>query len=189
MRLPLIDGRTGERQSLDEILDWHRGVVESLVLHRASIQQAIRAGASVTARFVGLTEDEVQDHFDGQRREFDRLTVLNPVTSTEATIRIDYFRRVGGKLKDPLAQAYRNWHKNLSAMKQLRPDFDEGGILDILKRCKVMDNNIVGQYRECMPPRHWVGHGRYWTKPVEVDRFDPDDVHARATALLNAMPV
>jgi hypothetical protein len=51
-----------------------------------------------------------------------------------------------------------------------------------------MDNNIVGQYRECLRARHWVGHGRYWARPVEVDRLDPDDVYDRADALLRAMP-
>ena len=51
-----------------------------------------------------------------------------------------------------------------------------------------MDNHIVTRYRECLDARHWVGHGRYWDKPVEVDRLDPDAVYDRANALLKAMP-
>lgn len=189
MPLPSIDDRTGERQTLDEIRDWHRGMVESILNHRASVQQAIRSASPVAPRFVSMTEDDVEDYFDAQRLELDRLTVLNFVASAEATIRVDYFRRVGEKLKDPLARAYQAWHRTLSATKQLRPDFDEDGILDVLKETKVMNNNIIGQYRECLRPRHWMGHGRYWAKPVEVDRFDPDEVYARATALLQAIPV
>jgi hypothetical protein len=188
MPLPSHDDRSGERQSLDLIIDWHRGIVKSLVLHRITIQHAIRTGGSVGARFVSMTDDEALEYFDAQRRELNLLTVLNLVASTEASIRIDYFRRVRGRFKDTLALAYRAWHKELSASKQLRPDFDEGGILEVLKGCNVMDNNIVGQYRECLRPRHWVGHGRYWARPVEADRFDPDDVYARASALLEAMP-
>jgi hypothetical protein len=95
---------------------------------------------------------------------------------------------VDGKLKDKLSVAYREWHKKLSATKQRRPDFDEGGILDELKNAGVMDNHIIGQYRECLRARHWLGHGRYWAKPAEVDRFDPDEVYERADKLLRALP-
>jgi hypothetical protein len=187
MVVPSIN-ETAEVQTLDEIRDWHRDIVDALLGQRASVQHAIRAGLTVAPRFFGMTEADVDGWYDGRRRELDRLTVLNLAASVEATVKVDYFRRVGGKLKDPLARAYRNWHRALSAKKQLRPDFDEGGILKVLKKAQVMDNNVVGQYRECLRARHWVAHGRYWTKPVEVERFDPDDVYDRASALLQAMP-
>ena len=188
MLIRAIDRETGEPQTVDEIRDWHRGVAEALVDQRGSVQQAIRTGSAVRARFVGMTESDVDDHHDAQRRELDRLTVLNLVASAEAAITVDYFRRVGEKLKDALARAYRKWHKTLSSKKQLRPDFDEDGILHVLKKTHVMDNNIIGQYRECLRVRHWMGHGRYWAKPVEVDRFDPDDVYDRVYTLLRAIP-
>ena len=92
------------------------------------------------------------------------------------------------KRKDVLSKAYRKWHKTLSAKKQLRPDFDVGGILEVLKETKMMDNNIIGRFRECLRARHWVGHGRYWSKPAEVDALDPDEVYDRADAVLQAMP-
>jgi hypothetical protein len=177
-----------EPQTLDEILDWHRGIVEALNDQRASVQTAIRTGLPVSPRFVGMTEAEVDYHYDFQQRELDRLTVLNLVASAEASIKIDYFRRVDERLKDPLSVAYRKWHKTLSAAKKRRPNFDEDGILDVLKDAKVMDNHIVGNYRECLQARHWLGHGRHWGKPVVVDKFDPDEVYDRANALLQSLP-
>jgi hypothetical protein len=188
MPVPLNDP-TAEPQTLDEVREWHRGVVDALIDQRASVHQAIRGGLPVAARFVGMTEGDVDAYYDAQRRELDRLTVLNLVASAEGTIKVDYFRRVGGRLMDPLALAYRDWHKKLSGRKQLRPDFDDGGILDVLRETGVLvNNNILGRFRECLRPRHWVGHGRYWGKPVEVDRLDPDEVYDRANALLCAMP-
>ena len=74
-----------------------------------------------------MTEGDVDAHYDAQRRELDRLTILNLVASAEGTVKVDYFRRVDEKLKDALSLAYRQWHKTLSAKKQLRPDFDDGG--------------------------------------------------------------
>ena len=188
MPLPRIPSETAEPQTLDEIRDWQRSIVDALLTQTASVRQAIRVGSAVAPRFIGMTEDEVDDYYDGHRRELDRLTMLNLVASAEATIKVDYFSRVGDKLKDLLSIAYRAWHKTLSANKQLRPDFEDGGILDVLKSTGVMDNNIIGQYRVCLRARHWLGHGRYWAKPVEVDQLDPDDVYLRLNALLAALP-
>jgi hypothetical protein len=188
MPVPSFDHETAEPQTLDEIRDWHSGIVDALVDQRASTQRAIRSGSAVAFRFVGMTEDDLDAHYDVQRRELDRLTVLNLVASAEATIKVDYFRRIGERLKDPLAIAYRKWHKTLSAKKQVRPDFDDRGVLDVLKDTGVMNNNIIGRFRQCLRARHWLGHGRYWAKPAEVDWLSPDDVYDRASALLRALP-
>ncbi len=112
--------------------------------------------------------------------------MLNLVASTEATIKVDFFRRVGNKRKDPLSKSFLGWFKTLTGRKQLRPDFDE--ILSNLKQAGVMNNRVIGQFRECLRVRHWVGHGRYWAKPAAVDRLDPEDVYARADALIKALP-
>ena len=188
MPLPPIDYKTAEPQTLDEIREWHRGIVDALVDQRASVHQAMRTGSPVAHRFVGMTEGDLDAYYDAQRRELDRLTGLNLVASAEASIRADYARRVRDKGSNPLSQAYQAWHKTLSFQKQLRPDFDEGGILDVLKDAQVVNNHLVGRFRECLRSRHWFGHGRSWNKPVAVDLLDPDDVYDRADALLRAMP-
>ena len=163
-------------------------IVDALVEQRTSIQHAIRHGSAVAPRFVGMTEGEVDAHYDADRRELDRLTVLNLVASAEGTLKVDYFRRVAERRKDTLSSRLSEMAQDALPKKQLRPDFDEGGILEVLKETKVMDNNIIGRYRECLRARHWVGHGRYWSKPVEVDQLDPDEVYDRADAMIRAMP-
>ncbi len=188
MPLPPVLPDIGERQTLAEILDWYRGIVEALVEQRAAVLHAIQSGTAVAARFFGLDQAGLDAYFDAQRRELERLTMLNLVASAEASIKDDYFHRVRRRLKDGLSRAYRDWHKTLSKARKRRPDFDEGGILDVLKETGVMDNHVVGRYRECLRPRHWVGHGRNWATPVEIDRLDPDDVFDRCNALLNAIP-
>ncbi|HEX4147255.1 MAG TPA: hypothetical protein VHY91_27405 [Pirellulales bacterium] len=188
MPVPSIDHETAEPQTLDEIREWHRDVADALMVQRAAIQRAIAVASNVATRFIGMTEKDVDAWYDARRRELDRLTVLNLVASAEARIKVDYFRRVGQRLKDPLARAYREWHKTLTGKKQLRPDFDQGGILTVLKDSNLIDNNIVGRFRECLRPRHWFAHGRISIKPLEVDRLDPGEVYDRANALLLAMP-
>ncbi len=188
MPLPPLDPEIGERQTLDEIRNWYRGMVEALVDQRAAVMRAIQNGTPVAARFLGLTQAGIDAYFDAQRQELDRLATLNLVASAEASIKDDYFHRVGKQLKDSLSRAYQQWYRDLSAPKKRRPDFDEGGILDVLKDAQVMNNHIVGNYRECLRPRHWVGHGRNWETPVEIDRLDPDDVYDRCDGLLRAIP-
>jgi hypothetical protein len=181
---------SSEPQSLDEISEWNRGVADALRDHYTAVRAALRRGAvaKVPARYVGMTEAELDSLHDAQREELDRLTILALVASVEASIRADYAARISGNGNDPLSKGYRAWHGTLSFRKQVRPDFDEGGILDQLRAAAVVPNHLIGNYRECLRARHWVGHGRYWDKPEAVDRFDPADVHARGTALLAALP-
>jgi len=189
MPLPLSP-TTAEQQTLDEIRDWHDSLVEALLDRRAAVQHAILTGATVAPRFVGMTEADVESHYDADREELDRLTILNLVASAEASIMDDYIRRIRGRLKDPLARAYQVSHKGLSSRDQLRPPFDgrPRSVLWTLDETKLVNNHVIREYRECRPARHWFGHGRNWDKPTAVDRFDPEDVFVRAIALLTAMP-
>lgn len=177
-----------ERQTLDWILAWHSSMAGALIDHLASVHRAIQAGAPVAARLTGMTPADVDQHYDDQRRELDRLAILNLVASAEASVTEDYFRRIELKLKDRLSRDYRAWYKKLSNKKKGQPPFDEAGILGKLKKSMVMDNNLIGQFRECLRVRHWVGHGRRWRKPLEVENLYPDDVYDRAQALVNSLP-
>ena len=146
-----IVSANAERQTLDEIRYWHRGVVAAFSINRLPCRMPFVCRTSVPDRFLGMTESDVDAHYDTQRRELDRLTVLSLV-ATEATIRVDYFRHVNGKLKGELAVAYRKWHKTLTDKKSVSRHFDDNGILHVLKKTDVMNNNIIGRYRECLRP-------------------------------------
>jgi len=107
------DDESAEPQTLDQIISWHHDLVDALVARRAVVLVAIRTGGVVPEQYLGLTEDEVEDRHTGQRRELDRLTVLNLVACAEAGVRLDYLQRVKGRLKDTLSKAYRKWAKQL----------------------------------------------------------------------------
>lgn len=63
-----------EPQTLDEILDWHQGIVDALVAQRAAVLRAAREGASVPSRFVGLTGGELDAYYDSRRQEVETGT-------------------------------------------------------------------------------------------------------------------
>jgi hypothetical protein len=187
MPIPRLDDPTSEPQTLAEILDWRASVAQALLDQRASLVASIRRGEPIASPFFGMTESELNSRYHMLRREIDRLATLSLVASAEATIRLDFYRRIKDRSRDPLSLAYRDWFATLSPRKQLRPDFDEGGILDIVKATRVVDNHLVGRFRECPRARNWIGHGRFWAKPAEIDRLDPIDVHVRADTLINAL--
>jgi len=188
MPAPRINLDSAEPQTLDDVLDWYRAQLEAIQSHRNVLIQSIQSGNVVSPRYMGFTESDIDRRLDAQRRELDRLTLHNLVASAEATIKLDFFRRLKDRPTNPLAQAYQAWHRKLTAKKQLRPDFDEGGILDVLREANVMDRHVIGQFRAGLRVRHWLGHGRYWTKPPEVDTWDPQAVYQRARALILALP-
>jgi hypothetical protein len=149
------------------------------------LRSAIRTKASVPPRFFEMPETELEAYYDAHIQELDQLTILNLVACTEAAITVDYFKRVKQRGRDSLAVEYIAMHQSLTGARQLRPDFDS--ILERLKDAHVMDNHIVGRYKECRRARHWIGHGRFWSQPPEM-KLDLDEVYLRADALLQALP-
>ncbi len=87
MPAPFVLDVTAEPQTLNEIRSWHQDVVDALREQRTSVQGAIRAGSLVSTKFVVMTEAEVDAHYDGQRRELDRLAMLNLVAMQRRRLR------------------------------------------------------------------------------------------------------
>ena len=183
MLYPPIDPPTAARQTLDEVRQWRCDLADILATQQASIAD----GGLTPPPLAGLTEVEIDARLDVLRIDLDRATTINLIASAEATIRVDYARRVrkGG---DALSRAYQAWHRNLPQKKQLRPDFDEAGILAVMKGSAAVNKHVIGRFRECLRSRHWLGHGRYWAKPIEVDKLDSEQVYGRALAIVTALP-
>ena len=99
--------------------------------------------------------------FDAQRLQVGPSYHVNLVAS-RGDNRRHYFRRVEGKLKAPWLALSRSV-ETLSPQEQRRPNFDADGILNVLRKAHVMDNHIIGQYRECL--RRDTGSGMGDTGP------------------------
>lgn len=81
MPLPTVDQDTGEPQTLNEIRDWYRGVADALIHQRATLHATIRAASFDATLFTYMTEREIDESYDQQQRELERLTILNLVAS------------------------------------------------------------------------------------------------------------
>jgi len=176
-------------QSIDEALKWHAAISESVIQHRANVLSALRGGGSLpsTGSLIGLTESEIEAHFEAERAEVDGMCIVNIAAAAEAALRRDYRERVRRNAADPLSQAYCSYHKTLLGQKVWRPDFDQGGILDVLKDSNAVANHLVTAFRHVLRIRHWYAHGRHWllrTNAIE----ELVAVYETCRALLDALP-
>ena len=176
-----------EPQSVDEALDWHLAISDSVIAHRAAALLALANGVFMgPARFVGLTAAEIDEFFRQEQSEVDGMCVVNIVAAAEAAIRADYRERVRRNRSDALAQAYVAHQSSLSGAKVHRPDFDKGGILDALKLAHVVPDHLVTAFRRVLRLRHWYAHGRHWLLKTSI-KDDPAEVYAVSTNLLVAL--
>lgn len=131
-------------------------------------------------RLLGLTPEESASIFDAQKHHLDLLCMLDLLTTTEAILRVDFWKRVEQKKKDPLSRRYRELSRR---KRSLRLDDD---ILEALKDAGVRPQSISG-FRGALRLRHWLAHGRYWHPKLGRD-YAPNDVFDIARALLDQIP-
>jgi len=179
--------RQPKPQSIDDIRDWYEGVVESLVHHRAAVHNALRIGGMTEPRFVGMAAGDIDAFFVAQRNNLDQLAIMNLVASAEASLLMDFKRRVEGNFKDRLSKAYAMHHRTLPLGQKVRPPLDHG-ILEQLKAAGVVPAHFVSRFRDVLRLRHWIAHGRYWAQPLANRAYLPDEAYHTIATLLAALP-
>jgi hypothetical protein len=178
----------------DEILDWLGLCSHGLELTRQEVRAAALSGALppgiAAGSLVGLNLSEIEAYFDSCQTELDLFAVLALIASIEAKIRVDAGMRhlaKGNQLSGRLSVLF-----SFSSPPWKVPLYD-GGILDEWKRYIQNEPSIpvsdrrrmigdIGRYKDLLPIRHWIGHGRYWPLQRAIKSYPP---HAVATAIEN----
>jgi hypothetical protein len=73
MPIPFIFHERAEPQTLDEVRDWYRDIVDALNDQIASIRQAIGGGSTVALRYMGMPEADLDAYQDARRQELEGL--------------------------------------------------------------------------------------------------------------------
>ncbi len=185
MRRQLLGGILSEQeQDLPEVWEWY-GFQDALVGEEKSrVLSAWSGGTALSApRYFGLTRDELDDWFDAQRMELDKLTMLGLIAATEAALRVDFIVRVVERSKDAVSRRFRQLSRRW-------PDIAlEESILDVWR--DTTDNapikNAVAEFKGVLKLRHWLAHGRYWKPRLGRENYDPIEVFAICDELLKAI--
>jgi hypothetical protein len=105
----------------DERLAYHQDIEASLRLYFSTSAPAFKA------RFVGKTQDEVDQELALRLEETDVRLAFVVLTSIKATFRVDFDTRCREKLKDDLSRYFRAIGKERKSAVRLDEDILEGG--------------------------------------------------------------
>jgi hypothetical protein len=156
-----------EEHTATSILDCFEASVEALIEHESSIVR----GATLPARYIGLTILETQQTFRRIREELEREVVLALLASLEAELRLDFKNRIQSRKRDSISKAFRGLKKKYGDRVRL------DDILGVWKAGQQAKDAFqkLGNFRK---RRHWLAHGRYWTDKsgVTTDPYEVCDV-------------
>lgn len=113
--------------------------------------------------------------------EFEMSICLTIFASLEASFRMDYLRRVDGKFKDGLSQAFIKIYRR----KKNKAAFED--LLDAWKRHAPSSEIYVRELKGALAFRHWLAHGRYW-EPKLARRHSYVDIYRLADNIIANFP-
>ena len=147
---------SGENKTLDEIWDWFELQARLSNAKKLEIRQQSQSNQlAPDSRFFGMTPEEIDLFFS----ELDKVTMLDLMAAAEAAIRVDYLTRVYYRRKDHVSRKLRELYKQAGERVKL-----EDGILEVWRNCKPGSKVVVSNFRAACNYRHWLAHGRYWSR-------------------------
>ena len=97
--------------------------------------------------------------------------MLDLLSATEATLRVDFWNRVHNKEKDELSRRFRDLAKNFEERIAL-----EEQLLDAWVAVSPDTKSPAGDFKGALKLRNWLAHGRYWTPKLARQSYSPGDV-------------
>jgi hypothetical protein len=157
--------------------------LEDIAIHHADLQAGLFeffAGKSqkLLERYV---HDKIDDARENSLAELDFTSSLSVLSSVEATIRLDYLRRVYGRWRDPLSRAMKFLHQEKENSARLDDD-----LIRLWKEKTAVSKALLGELNGAFGYRHWLAHGRYWT-PKLGRQYDYETVFEIAQEFVDAM--
>ncbi|MEO8284324.1 MAG: hypothetical protein ABI568_13150 [Pseudarthrobacter sp.] len=148
----------------EETYDLYRQQVDLL-------ESAGRTGAPTQdprcTKFFGLPYEEFIEALREVRDEIEKSAYLTIVASSEAVLQIDFRARKGGKASVPLQREARMLAKQERKGRRIVLE----DVLDIWKTVPNAPIGAISDFKQLLPHRHWLAHGRYFVNraPVSVD--------------------
>lgn len=142
--------------------------LEEIAIHHTDVEASLFeffAGNSQTLlnRYADAKKNEARDT---SLYELDLTSSLSVLSSVEASIRLDFLRRVYGRWRDPLSKAMKTLHQEKENNVRLEDD-----LIDLWRKETNISKPLLGELVGAFKYRHWLAHGRYWT-PKFGRRYD-----------------
>jgi hypothetical protein len=120
------------------------------------------------AKFFGMPFDEFAETLRDLRDELEQSAYLTIIASGEAVLQVDFRARKGRKASVPLRNEARALAKK-EKKKGRRIVLED--VLDAWKEFPHAPSGVISEFKQLLPHRHWLAHGRYFEDAAPV----PDD--------------
>lgn len=134
--------------------------LEQIAIHHADLESGIYEffsgdSPALVRRYADALRAEARDR---SLKELDFTSSLSVLSSVEATIRLDYLKRVYERWRDPLSKKMREIYKGQENKARLVED-----LLSAWKATENVKQPVVSAVIAAFRYRNWLAHGRYWT--------------------------
>lgn len=129
--------------------------------YRVSMDSLNNFYQTTNPRFFSYSMQEFEKEFTESRNELEKVFSLDLLSCVEASCRVDYFNRLGKKLKDPVSKAMR-----ALKLSDPRKASLEDHILFIWQNTGSYRNSYMSEIKRAFKYRHWLAHGRYWVPRI-----------------------
>ena len=163
----------------------HLPLVE-IAQHYSDIEASVRNYFSFDnlqsdERFVDYTPPEIELEMTFVLAEHARSTYMSILAALEAAFRMDFLQRCYKRQKDPLSRSFRTLYQNKGQHVPL------GDIFLQWKSYSTVPLSIISDLEQAFKYRHWLAHGRYWTKKIGRE-YDYDYIYALAESIYDSFP-
>jgi len=176
---------SNQEESLSRVWEWREFQRALIGEEKSRLLGALARGDSpAESRYFGKTQEELVSDFAFQTEELDRLSMLGMLACTEATLRVDFIKRVSYKTKDEASRRFQDAAKERANRIRLEED-----ILDVWREQRIAGiRRAVSGFKGALNLRHWLAHGRYWKPKLgRAAGYDPVDVFDICRELLEAI--
>lgn len=138
--------------------------------------------AGLNARFLGYTPEELKGEMFSTLDENERNSSLNILAALEAAFRVDFIQRCQGRRRDELSGVFRGVYQKKGIRVSLEND-----IFSSWSRIHPKLQPCVSRLTHAFKYRHWLAHGRYWTRKWGKE-YDYQDIYSLAESTFDTFP-
>lgn len=169
--------------SLPVIREWYEETSHAIDAYKANVLAAVKQGTTVSSVFSGMTRRDIDRYFERHQQELDYLVSLNLIASAEASLKLDYFKRVNRKPRSKIDKALQEIYVAKAERISLEAD-----LLGTWKTVKPACQKIISEFLGVLKLRHWLAHGRYWNAKLGR-RYSSIEVYQIASDLLACLSI
>jgi hypothetical protein len=169
-----------ERENLPEVWFFYRDCRYALLAYKSSILESLGKSLPPPVEFIGMTRDEVDEHFNYLKEKLEMMISLRLLSATDACICVDFIHRTEERKKDKLSKSLVELKKE-KTRRNLDIKLDE--ILKIWRREIPALKKQLDVFSLLLEFRHWLAHGCYWT-PKFGRKRSPEEIYPIVSTLV-----